>query len=210
MIGLLVWTFQLDGYNYTDRVRIEQEITGDVLLELDINLLKTEIGIMAFGKRMRIANAITDLRRPPSIEYSDLQTPGTFLHPHLPNTHPSGSHSRNLSHSHSHSYSYSHGYAQSVQSSGHHSFNGPSSGPFGVIMSPESAPHTGDIPGSPSPMAVALLQGPKGEGEGEGEGDRTSDGSTNAEPVEASAVGLGFGISTTASMNGRGTVSLLV
>ncbi|KAF5322385.1 hypothetical protein D9619_000742 [Psilocybe cf. subviscida] len=50
---------------------IEQEITGDVLLELDVNLLKSEIGIMAFGKRMRIANAITDLRRPPSIEYSD-------------------------------------------------------------------------------------------------------------------------------------------
>ncbi|TFK43957.1 hypothetical protein BDQ12DRAFT_719130 [Crucibulum laeve] len=49
----------------------EQEITGDVLLELDVNLLKTEIGIMAFGKRMRIANAITDLRRPPSIVYSD-------------------------------------------------------------------------------------------------------------------------------------------
>ena len=49
----------------------EQEITGDVLLELDVNLLKSEIGIMAFGKRMRIANAITDLRRPPSIEYSD-------------------------------------------------------------------------------------------------------------------------------------------
>ncbi|PPR04652.1 hypothetical protein CVT24_011870 [Panaeolus cyanescens] len=51
----------------------EQEITGDVLLELDVNLLKTEIGIMAFGKRMRIANAITDLRRPPSVEYSDHQ-----------------------------------------------------------------------------------------------------------------------------------------
>lgn len=49
----------------------EQEITGDVLLELDVNLLKSEIGVMAFGKRMRIANAITDLRRPPSIEYSD-------------------------------------------------------------------------------------------------------------------------------------------
>ncbi|KAI0313113.1 sterile alpha motif/pointed domain-containing protein, partial [Amylostereum chailletii] len=42
---------------------IEQEITGDVLLELDINVLKSEIGIIAFGKRMRIANAITDLRR---------------------------------------------------------------------------------------------------------------------------------------------------
>ncbi|KAH6914621.1 hypothetical protein BKA70DRAFT_1419581 [Coprinopsis sp. MPI-PUGE-AT-0042] len=46
---------------------IEQEITGDVLLELDANLLKTEIGIAAFGKRVRIANAIQELRRPPSI-----------------------------------------------------------------------------------------------------------------------------------------------
>ncbi|EGO02306.1 hypothetical protein SERLA73DRAFT_28665, partial [Serpula lacrymans var. lacrymans S7.3] len=42
---------------------VEQEISGDVLLELDINLLKTEIGIQAFGKRMRIANAIAELRR---------------------------------------------------------------------------------------------------------------------------------------------------
>ncbi|KAG6868912.1 hypothetical protein C0993_007686 [Termitomyces sp. T159_Od127] len=49
----------------------EQEITGDVLLELDVNLLKTELGIMAFGKRMRIANAIADLRRPSSFIYSE-------------------------------------------------------------------------------------------------------------------------------------------
>ncbi|KAF8632449.1 hypothetical protein AX15_001885 [Amanita polypyramis BW_CC] len=41
---------------------LEQEITGDVLLELDANLLKSEIGIMAFGKRVRIANAIVELR----------------------------------------------------------------------------------------------------------------------------------------------------
>ncbi|KAF9000253.1 hypothetical protein BDQ17DRAFT_1359916 [Cyathus striatus] len=50
---------------------IEQEITGDVLLELDANILKSEIGILAFGKRVRIANAISDLRRPPSVGYSD-------------------------------------------------------------------------------------------------------------------------------------------
>jgi len=94
---------------------IEQEITGDVLLDLDVNLLKTEIGIVAFGKRMRIANAITDLRRPPSIVYSDHQ-PGQPLSPtHI--THPHAhqhvsltpsqsvsqiqSHSRNVSQSHS-------------------------------------------------------------------------------------------------------------
>ncbi|KAH9983046.1 hypothetical protein BJV74DRAFT_989158 [Russula compacta] len=46
---------------------IEQEITGDVLLELDVVVLKSEIGILAYGKRIRIANAIADLRRPSSV-----------------------------------------------------------------------------------------------------------------------------------------------
>lgn len=41
--------------------RIEHEITGDVLLELDLNLLK-EIDILAFGKRMKLAAAIAELR----------------------------------------------------------------------------------------------------------------------------------------------------
>ncbi|KAJ7490170.1 hypothetical protein B0H11DRAFT_1694407, partial [Mycena galericulata] len=41
----------------------EQEITGDVVLDLTVDVLKTEICIMVFGKRMRIANAILDLRR---------------------------------------------------------------------------------------------------------------------------------------------------
>jgi len=49
----------------------EQEITGDLVLELDVNLLKSAISAMAFGKRVAIANAITDLRREPSIKYSD-------------------------------------------------------------------------------------------------------------------------------------------
>lgn len=71
---------------------IEQEITGDVLLELDINLLKAEIGIVAFGKRMRIANAIAELRRPLSIIFPDVQSP---------------QHPQSLSHSHSYSYTHS-------------------------------------------------------------------------------------------------------
>ncbi|KAL1742816.1 hypothetical protein HDZ31DRAFT_65600 [Schizophyllum fasciatum] len=74
---------------------IEQEITGDVLLELDVNLLKSEIGIMAFGKRMRIANAITDLRRPPSVVYSDQPEPSTPIS-------PAQQHSRSQSQSQSH------------------------------------------------------------------------------------------------------------
>ncbi|KZT37537.1 hypothetical protein SISSUDRAFT_1034075 [Sistotremastrum suecicum HHB10207 ss-3] len=52
---------------------LENDITGDVLLELDANLLK-ELDIPAFGKRVRIANAIADLRRPPSVNsFSDSQ-----------------------------------------------------------------------------------------------------------------------------------------
>ncbi|KAK0230188.1 hypothetical protein IW262DRAFT_1336895 [Armillaria fumosa] len=131
----------------------EQEITGDVLLELDVNLLKTEIGIMAFGKRMRIANAITDLRRPPSIIYSDhpdQPSPPSpmIVSPHLftssPATYaegPSHSHSRNQSQSQSHhSYPGSTRYSHSVQSS----VNG-----FAALISPESAPQTADTPVSP-------------------------------------------------------------
>ncbi|KAI0071841.1 hypothetical protein K474DRAFT_1629965 [Panus rudis PR-1116 ss-1] len=45
---------------------IEQEITGDVLLELNAEVLKNEIGIAAFGKRVRIVNAIDQLRAPPA------------------------------------------------------------------------------------------------------------------------------------------------
>ncbi|KIY43160.1 hypothetical protein FISHEDRAFT_62927 [Fistulina hepatica ATCC 64428] len=48
---------------------IEQEITGDVLIELDTQILKDEIGIMAFGKRVRIANAVAELRRPLSFSF---------------------------------------------------------------------------------------------------------------------------------------------
>jgi hypothetical protein len=50
---------------------IEQEITGDVLLEIDAAVLKAEFGIAAFGKRTRIANAISELKRPASFSYSE-------------------------------------------------------------------------------------------------------------------------------------------
>ncbi|KIJ20499.1 hypothetical protein PAXINDRAFT_161035 [Paxillus involutus ATCC 200175] len=82
---------------------IEQEITGDVLLELDINLLKVEIGIVAFGKRMRIANAIAELRRPPSIIFTDHQ--------------PQHSHSQSISHSISQSLTYPYSPSGSTQQS---------------------------------------------------------------------------------------------
>ncbi|KAI0065849.1 hypothetical protein BV25DRAFT_1913283 [Artomyces pyxidatus] len=119
----------------------EQEITGDVLLELDVNVLKSEIGIAAYGKRMRIANAITDLRRPPSVISSD----------HL----PTSSHSQSQSFSHSLTTSS----ARLSQGSPFTNTTGLSpsslvaplgSGGMGGVMSPESPPHTGDIAGSPS------------------------------------------------------------
>jgi hypothetical protein len=48
---------------------IEQEITGGALLSLNATSLKTEIGIDAYGKRFRIANAIDDLRRAASVRF---------------------------------------------------------------------------------------------------------------------------------------------
>lgn len=39
----------------------EHEISGDVLLEMDVNILK-EIDIVAFGKRFQVANAIKELK----------------------------------------------------------------------------------------------------------------------------------------------------
>lgn len=68
----------------------EQEITGDVLLELDANLLKTEIGIMAFGKRVRIANAIIELRGQLSSGSPSFHSQGQLFQQSSPETsHPS-------------------------------------------------------------------------------------------------------------------------
>jgi len=41
---------------------LEEEITGDVLLDLDTEALKSELGISAFGKRKRLTKAIAELR----------------------------------------------------------------------------------------------------------------------------------------------------
>lgn len=51
--------------NPLDILHAEHEITGDVLIELDANLLK-ELDIPQFGKRVKLANAIAELRRPAS------------------------------------------------------------------------------------------------------------------------------------------------
>jgi len=65
-----------------------------VLLEFDVHMLK-EIDIPAFGKRMRIASAIQELRRPASITSSDAASviPNRVILP-FPNP---GAHSYNSS-----------------------------------------------------------------------------------------------------------------
>lgn len=84
-----------------------------------------ELDITAFGKRMRIANAIQELHRPASVVSSDnsgrngqMATPG--------------------------SYHNGHGARQSLGSSVQHSVGSPN--PPANIISPESPPHTGDFP----------------------------------------------------------------
>jgi SAM domain (Sterile alpha motif) len=46
---------------------IEQEVRGDVLLELDVGVLKSELGIVEYGTHIRIMDAISELRRPSSV-----------------------------------------------------------------------------------------------------------------------------------------------
>ncbi|TBU45202.1 hypothetical protein BD309DRAFT_989737 [Dichomitus squalens] len=176
---------------------IEQEITGDVLLELDANVLKSEIGIAAFGKRVRIINAIAELRRPPSIDEAEPQPAGSMPTPRSL-THSfnyPGSHHSHPSHSHSHS----------IQSSAQHSFNSSPFGPpspgvvstngngqvVGValasVMSAESPPHTGDLPGSPPTMRSGWRASDPGSIHG-------SMINLDEETRGRSPVGLGFGL----------------
>lgn len=63
----------------------EHEISGDLLLELDANLLK-ELDIPQFGKRLRIAQAISELRRPASISSMSSPAQGTRGMSAPPNT----------------------------------------------------------------------------------------------------------------------------
>jgi len=140
----------------------EHEITGDVLLELDVNMLK-EIDIVAFGKRMKIAHAINELRRPPSFESSDAaslppqslsQFPLSNGSPSVPqsatavNFSPSASMPHLLGsaggHSHSMSHSTQGGYAASISSAAP-SMRSPNI--FGVMQSQAQIANGGYSPG---------------------------------------------------------------
>ncbi|KAG2343720.1 hypothetical protein BDR05DRAFT_962839 [Suillus weaverae] len=160
---------------------IEQEITGDVLLELDINLLKAEIGIVAFGKRMRIANAIAELRRPPSIIFPDAQMP---------------QHPQSLSHSHSYSYTHSR------SGSTHQSLNSPM---FATTMSSAiTAPNSATFGSmcSPESPAADMSQFVKRVSSLSSTGVSIVGGSleNHVSPV---AVGLGFGVSPNSNEHKR-------
>ncbi|THH29883.1 hypothetical protein EUX98_g4312 [Antrodiella citrinella] len=116
----------------------EQEITGDVLVELDQNVLKNEFGIAAFGKRARIVNAIAELRRPPSLDSGTLAS------------------QQQQPASRSQSINYSHSHTPSMQSSTHQSFSnsplGQNGARFSPILTPQSVMYT-------SPSAPPLSAG---------------------------------------------------
>ncbi|KAG5635290.1 hypothetical protein H0H81_011818 [Sphagnurus paluster] len=154
---------------------IEQEITGDVLLELDVNLLKSEIGIMAFGKRMRIANAITDLRRPPSIVYSDhtdARPPQSPLTPHSPP----------MYHAHAHAHAHTRQPSQ-------HSFPGAGAG---ASLS---------VPYAPSVQASSSVGSPMMYGSGLTSSYTESPATDYLGPPEGSAMGVSV---SAPAMNGNG------
>ncbi|KAI6042846.1 hypothetical protein EDC04DRAFT_3138901 [Pisolithus marmoratus] len=126
---------------------IEQEITGDVLLDLDVNLLKTEIGIVAFGKRVRIANAIVELHRPPNVAGHENQVASsTPSIPHAQLTPPIPS------------YSYAHSRTASITNSLNSPSFAASMGAAQAAIPPSSVLlSVGSVgpPGSPNPEIMA-------------------------------------------------------
>ncbi|EMD40348.1 hypothetical protein CERSUDRAFT_110942 [Gelatoporia subvermispora B] len=168
---------------------IEQEIAGDVLLELDQNVLKTEIGIVAFGKRVRIMNAIAELRRPPSISESQsdrqLQSPSVLVTPL--------SQSRSFPYTHSHSTSMQSSAPGSVMNSpmyGHHGIS-----PIVGSVASDSPVHAGDLPTSPS-KPIWRTSDPSSIAEADTEADK-----------ERTLQGLGLGLPSSPAANGKTTKS---
>ena len=99
---------------------LKEKITGKVLLELDMGVLKSKIGIVTYGKHIRIANAIAELRRPPSV--LSLEQP-------------------------THSGSLDHGSPLAQQES---TINSPATLPsprFGTLATPESHPNFSELTG---------------------------------------------------------------
>ena len=106
----------------------EHEISGDVLLEVDNQTMKEDMGIVAFGKRKKLELAIAELRRPSSL------SSGASMR-HLTQTNST---------SHSHQMSVSTGY----------SLNSPMSSAFtgqgASFLSMETPPFTGELTMTPA------------------------------------------------------------
>lgn len=62
------------GFESVSHHFIDQEITGDILLDLSIDTLK-ELGINTFGKRYKIMQAITSLKDEFNVEVGSLFLP---------------------------------------------------------------------------------------------------------------------------------------
>ncbi|KAG1472815.1 hypothetical protein G6F56_001312 [Rhizopus delemar] len=62
------------GFESVAQNFIDQEITGDILLDLNIEALK-ELGISTFGKRYKVMQAITSLKEQPGTQKINLNTP---------------------------------------------------------------------------------------------------------------------------------------
>ena len=70
----------------TDRVRAENKITDTALLTLNVGILKSEIGIVAYGPRAEIEQAINELRPEGQCEWLVASNAADFLiHPIIHN-----------------------------------------------------------------------------------------------------------------------------
>ena len=171
----------LSDLTFIRNCNLEQEITGDVLLELDANVLKTEFGIAAFGKRVRIVNAIAELRRPPSFTEDAHAIPS-------------------LSNSRSQSLNYGHSHSSSMGSSAHQSYaNSPLGYGFGSGFSPASQKAIGSsvtlgsngLGSLESPRRMPIPELPPSAGSFARNGWRSSDpGSAGLPPAVSSEINL--------------------
>ena len=144
------------------------------MLELDQNVLKTELEIHAFGKRTRIVKEIAELKRPASTISS--------LQPSSPNGY--SHHTRTTSQT------------TSLPGSAHHSLRSPA---LGTVLNPESPPHTGDLAGTPAFNNLRRDSDP-GSSRLVSETDQEFESSTvNNSTLNGSAIGLGIGMAVGSS-----------
>lgn len=162
---------------------LEHDITGDVLLELDMNNLK-EVDIIAFGKRMKISNAIAELRRPPSV--ASYNPPQSFAASASGHSRMTDEGSAGLS---------SAGMGASMSANAN-----ANAVPLGALYSPEIAPHTGDLVGTP------LTGNGGGFADARNGRNRPASLALNLDDQQLAGKALLTGVSTSTSLSGSGWV----